>query len=365
MIDKTVEDLIYLVSCAVNETVPTKERIDRMNLNAVFQHAKRHLLTAAAAVALESAGVRDNDFVQEMAKAIRKAVLMDAEARLLFEKLEGANIKYMPLKGTMLKDDYPVYGMRQMADRDILIDESRAGEVKALMEGMGFETEHYGKGVHDCYHKKPVSNFEIHRALFADTQENGLWEYYRDVWKRLSKVEGSSCRYQFEPEDFYVYMIAHEYKHYSGGGTGLRSLLDTYVYTKEHTLDMDYIAVQMEKLGIMKFEEDNRSLAMHLFTTGEMEGLTDADREMLDYILSSGTYGTMRHMVENQIARRGRWGYLWSRAFLPYKLMVKLFPVLKTFPVLLPFCWVARLVSASITRRRTVWYQLKAVLWKK
>ena len=33
-------------------------------------------------------------------------------------------------------------------------------------------------------------------------------------------------------------MIVHEYKHYSGGGTGLRSLLDTYVYLRKVPLDM-------------------------------------------------------------------------------------------------------------------------------
>ena len=61
---------------------------------------------------------------------------------------------------------------------------------------------------------------------------------------------------------------------------------------------------------------------------------------MLDYILGSGTYGTAKNHVENEVARRGKLGYLLSRAFMPYGLMCTLYPVLKKAPVLLPLCWV-------------------------
>ena len=93
-------------------------------------------------------------------------------------------------------------------------------------------------------------------------------------------------------------MIAHESKHYSAGGTGLRSVLDTYVFLSKVSLDMEYVEAEAEKLGIRDFEKENRSLAMRLFGGGE---LTAADREMLEYILSSGTYGTAVHKVENKL----------------------------------------------------------------
>ena len=55
---------------------------------------------------------------------------------------------------------------------------------------------------------------------------------------------------------FYLYVTVHEYKHYAGGGTGLRSLLDAYVSLRRHGdgMDMAYIAAEAEKLGIAEFD---------------------------------------------------------------------------------------------------------------
>ena len=79
---------------------------------------------------------------------------------------------------------------------------------------------------------------------------------------------------------------------------------------------MDYVATETEKLGIAEFEISNRSLAQHLFSDKE---LTDADKEMLEYVLSSGVYGTMIHRVENKMKQNG-WGklkYSLNRFFVP------------------------------------------------
>ena len=130
----------------------------------------------------------------------------------------------------MLKDLYPALGMRQMADCDILFYASRAEEVRAIMEGLGFTAKHFGNGHHDNYYKDPVYNFEMHRALLSTAHDEKLYTYYRDFRPRMVKDEGNTFGYHFSPEDFYIFMIAHENKRFSGGGTGLRSLLDTYVY---------------------------------------------------------------------------------------------------------------------------------------
>ena len=75
-------------------------------------------------------------------------------------------------------------------------------------------------------------------------------------------------------------------------GTGLRSLLDTFVYIsrKGEILDWAYITGEAEKLGIAEFEVKNRNLALHLFGGEE---LAEADREMLDYILNNTDVSTV------------------------------------------------------------------------
>ena len=354
-----MDEVIYLCACMVNGEEPDKERVAGMDLERLYKAADRHLLTGIVGYALEAAGIYDPVFVQAKAKAIRKVVLFDAERAKVLQALDEAGVWHMPMKGSVLKDMYPMIGMRQMADNDILYDASRSDDVRAIMEGLGFTTEEFGISHHDHYNKEPVCNFEMHRIMFTDVTDVVFFRYYDNIKERLIKDPENACGYHFKAEDFYIYMIAHEYKHFSNSGTGLRSLLDTYVYLdqKGGELDWTYIERETQKLGISEFERNNRELAMRLFSG---ERLTERDEEMLGYVLSSGTYGTMKNYVRNQIAKRGRFGYLISRTFPVYSSMKSLYPILESLPILLPICWVLRLVEAIITKPQKVLYQLTA-----
>ncbi len=353
--NQAMRDLIYLCSCAVNRMIPNTDRVKGMNMEALYKVARWHLLTAITAYALEAAGVRDHAFTLAKAKAIRKVGMMDSEMLILFERLEQAGIWYMPLKGTVLKDNYPEFGMRQMSDHDILFDAGHADEVRVIMEDMGYSTEAFGRGCHDSYHKEPVCNFEMHRMLFGTAHDERFQAYYEKVEDRLLRDDGREYGRHFSPEDFYVYFITHEYKHFSMSGTGLRSVLDTYVLLmdgKADKLDWGYIHGELEKLGIADFEEKNRSLAMHLFGDGE---LTAGDEEMLEYFLSSGTYGNITHRMENLMKRNG-WGkmeYVLHRFFVPlskkdkdYVAYANAYPVFYEHKILLPTLVIYRVVRA-------------------
>lgn len=362
-----VQDVVYLASCAVNGAVPDAGRVHAMNLENLYRAADRHLLTAITAMALESAGIRDRIFTQAKGKAIRKVAMFDTEREVVLAELEKAGIWYMPLKGSVLKQYYPKIGMRQMADNDILYDVTRSADVRAIMESLGFTTVLYVQNNynHDHYDKEPVCNFEMHRALFAPASGEVLCDYYLNVKDRLVKDEGNACGYHFTDEDFYIYITAHEYKHYSGSGTGLRSLLDTYVFLKrfDGKLDWNYIAGELEKLGISDFERRNRNLALHLFGG---ETLTLEDEAMLQYIVSSGTYGTRQNYVDNQIrklggGKKGKMKYFARRIFLPMESVESGYPFFYRHKALLPVLCLWRIGKALTIRRKMVWSELKAL----
>ena len=359
------KDVIYLAACMVNGEKPDADRIHGMDLTALYRVSERHLLTGIVGYALEEAGVHDPDFIQAKSKAIRKVLLFSAENAAVLQKLEGAGIWYMPLKGSVLKDCYPKAGMRQMADCDILIDGSRADDVKAVMEGLGFSSKHFGTGTHDCYYKEPVYNFEIHRELFGTAHADNLREYYRDVKDRLLKDENNRYVYHFSQEDFYIYMVAHEYKHFSGSGTGLRSLLDVYVFLKKNSpsLDFGYIEAEVKKLGLDAFERQNRSLAKHLFGN---ERLTEDEEKMLEYIICSGTYGTVTHHVENSVQKlgggtKGKVRYLFRRAFLPMESIRSAYPFIYRHKILTPFFHIYRLGKGLLFRQKRIRVELNSL----
>lgn len=361
-----IMDVAYLCACAVNGQIPDAVRVSGMNIGHLYSAADRNLLTGITAIALESAGVKDPAFTQAKGKAIRKVAAFDLEREAILDAFEKAGIWYLPLKGAVLKDLYPMIGMRQMADNDILCDASRTADVRAIMESHGFETDKaYGHGAHDSFFKPPVYNFEMHRTLFSANHDKKIRSYYENVKERLKCVDGKEFEQRFSDEDFYVYLIAHEHKHYSGGGTGLRSLLDTYVYilNKGKTLDWDYISGEIEKLGITDFESKNRSLAMHLFCG---DALSCEDQSILDYVISSGTYGTVENRVNNGIAKKGdgiigKVRYVFSRIFLPLDVVRSSFPLFIKYPVLLPFLPFYRAIRGLTIRRNILKTELKTI----
>ena len=170
---KIWQDVIYLASCAVNNKIPDKEKTADMDLDAVYSYADRHMIGAMVAFALEGAGISDKHSNEAIAKSLRKSVLFDKEWGCIKEHFEKEGIWYMPLKGAVLKDMYPKYGMREFADYDILIDSTRAYDVKNIMEKLGYHTRFFNVSNHDVYYKAPMISFEMHTALFSPHRVEG------------------------------------------------------------------------------------------------------------------------------------------------------------------------------------------------
>lgn len=316
-----------------------------MDLDALYEFASFHQMTALIAAALAAAGVEDPRFKQEQAKSIRKNLLLDYDRKVITDALEKAGIWYMPLKGVVLREYYPQSWMRQMSDNDILFDAKRADEVKTIMETQGFTTVHFGTGHQDDYQKPPVSHFEMHRMLFASTvSEERLYTYYRDIERKLIAVSG--CERRFTDEDFYIYMVAHEYKHFYWNGTGLRSLLDVYVFLKrfEGALDWDYIRDETAKLGLAGFEQKNRELAFKTFGDGaDIDMLNAEQTKMLECFANAGVYGNKGQGIHNKAARLGKSKYVMQRVFLPMPIVEANYPFFYKHKILLPVLPIYRL----------------------
>ena len=88
-------------------------------------------------------------------------------------------------------------------------------------------------------------------------------------------------------------------------GTGLRSLLDRYVYLskKREILDFDYIEKECEILGIADFEKESRSLCMKVFGSIDLPVLCESECEMLEYYMFSTTYGTQKQGIQHRLEK--------------------------------------------------------------
>lgn len=304
-------DMIYLISCILNKKEPDQKYLNKMEMDNIYKISCLHNLTAITYKSISLFGNQKNlednirkKWKEKTEKAVRKNILLDIEREDLFNFCEKNKIWYLPLKGVILKNYYPQDGMRQMADNDILFDRTYQREIYHWFTYRGYEAK-YEVGNHDCYYKEPIYNFEMHISLFGNTH-NPIWvEYYKDIEKRLCRDNVKKYLYHFSREDFYIYIMCHAYKHYDASGTGLRTLLDFYMYLKkeESNLDWIYIKNETKKLEIEEFEEKSRILCKKLFGNEEnlQARLTEEEKRLLDRFVLSGTYGTREQRIRKQL----------------------------------------------------------------
>ena len=365
---KAAQDLIYLLSCAVNNTKPDSERCAAMEPEDLYGLAEYHGVASAAAHALERTAELPRSFDQAKKKAIRKLALFDIERAKILDALEQSGVWYMPLKGIILKDLYPKTAMREMNDNDILCDESKAEAVRDILEELGYNCDLYGMYHHDVYSKPPTLEFEMHRALFREDTSPLLSNYYSGIKDRLLPDDGKRFGCHMCDADFYIYLLCHMFKHYSNAGTGLRSLLDVYVFTRERyaALDRDYLSKELEKLKLTEFEENIRGLAHDVFSGKE---LSESQRGMLGYLLASGSDGALGIMEHNSLLRKmggdsgsNKRRYLLKRVFISGESLQKQYPFFYRHKALYPLLFLYRPVKGAVTHPKGIIDEVKKVI---
>lgn len=320
--------LIELIRCALQEEMP-KKKPDTCTWEQIWQIAAGSKVEASAWPAVQK--LMDTDIPAELAakwKTRADAVLyrqlqFDMEREKILAELRNAGISYLPLKGINLQKYYPKPGMRYMCDNDILYgyveaDPSGGYRIKGeneeeqsisvnkaqsvldtIMKKMGYTP---GKFIcnHDEYTREPFFNFEMHRDLLLQLHEK--YFYYQNPWKSAVRSDENSFSYYFQDEDEYLYQIVHAFKHYNAAGSGLRTLVDEYVFLKKKSsLDWKYIQEEIRKLQLTEFEQQMRETAMHAFSADCK--LTEEDCERICYMMNAGTYGTMKNRVLNKIEK--------------------------------------------------------------
>lgn len=296
----------------------------------------------------------------------------DVEREAILNEMSKKGLSYLPLKGILLKDYYPAPGMRYMCDNDILYgltekdpdggyklcgaseedkEESQRRAQKILREIMkerGYREEELHSN-HDVFQKEPIFNFEMHKDLMM--KDNPLYVYYENPWKRAvpNETDGTGYGYHFSDEDEYIYFLVHAYKHYSVGGCGIRTLADEYVFIKKkgNRMDRTYLQKELETLKLTVFEEQLRNAAMDAFA-GEVL-LTEEDRQVIGYMMRSGTYGNLDNSVNNKLTKlkedagdhkRAKRRYMSGRIWVNEQTMKAYYPFFykhKFFRIFLPF----------------------------
>lgn len=302
-------------------------------------------------------------------KALVKEISFDAERRIILEKFEQAGIKYIPLKGIILKDYYAAPGLRQFSDNDILFEKSRREDVFQIMTQLGY-TGDIEAGNHDVYKKDPIYNFEMHTALLPS--ENRLRAEFENIWEKAKKDKENNYGYHMSKTDFYLFHMVHLNKHFEGCGTGLRYFVDEYYLMKdpEITEKQEEIDRRLEEMELLEFKQKIRKLTQIMFCRKieDISHLFDENPEMrpvFDYVMSCGAYGTIDVFINNRMKKSGnKFRYFLSRLNCEEEYLRHDYPVLRKHPRLRPVFLVYRLISAPFKKPDRVKAEFKALFSK-
>ena len=359
--------LIHLLKCALSSEMPD-EKPDNVSWKEVLLLAKYHNTANTACYAVERLESKPDDVIFSEWKEIKnKALVRDITQRSELKKLsdvfEKSEIKMMAVKGCRMKQLYPRTDMRFMSDLDIIVESNSIPNVCNILQGLGYKSEKHNLSHHIEFNKPPVMHVEIHNALISE-QWKSFRKYYSDPFKCGRPQKEKRFVYEMTDEEFYIYFLVHLYKHYSNGGTGIRSVMDCFMLNKNLSskLDWTYINKKLEQLELIKLKDDFDKLANFWFASGNGSKVLES---MGDYIISSGTYGTIHNYVQNGIKSQGRFRYLIGRIFPPYSLMKSLYPVLEHLPFLLPFFWIWKDIKALFSSKSTSKRQIKMMFKNK
>lgn len=380
--------IMYLLKGALNQTVLRNLPTD-CTWGVIWEIANRNCIEALIGNYIQKYGEIVPAEIRDTGKKIYNEMLyrqirFDMEYEKVARELENQKLAYLILKGTNISRYYPEASTRWMSDYDILCayiqqdqnggyrekgetdeeiqywKEKTCDAIQSAMKKCGYSLKQSG-GCHNTYIKQSMFKFEMHYQLFSDSFDKAKAQYYQNPWKRAIPDEQRPYLYHYSKEDEYLYIVTHAYKHFSRSGSGIRTLIDVYLYIKNNMLmDWDYISAQLKILELEKFEELLRNAAIHAFSVeGEM---TKEEWDTVFYMIGSGVYGTsqnrIRHFMKELDEKNNKnkvWCYIKDRVWLNENMIKEYFPFFYRHRILRPVMPLYRIIRGLLIHPKKIW----------
>lgn len=367
--------LVKLLACALTKQ-QAPEKPEDLQWETLFRLAKSHGIETMAYDSIEKLSARPGETLWNQWKNSRQAniaknMVQRTERDAILNALEERGVDAMPLKGSLLIEMYPSPEQRQMSDLDILIRNDQREQVSQILPELGYEVERYEITNEDTYSKKPFMHVEMHHALFPKTlRYENLKKYYADPWKFAFPEEGHPHRYRMSWEDYYIYLLAHLYKHFSGGGSGIRNVMDIHVFLSQYgtQLNQQYVQEELEKMEISEFRDQMETLARQWF--GKEEVVKPVPEDVESTIFTSGAYGirenSRRHNLDRMEERFSnpivaRTAYVLTLLFPNYDRLIVKYPQFKGKKKLLPLLWIYHIGYKILRDRERITGNIKVL----
>lgn len=330
-----------------------KDSISMDTLTELYSLSATHDIAHLLGESLSKVELLTDDKVSE---AFRKATLMAFhryersryELNRICEALNNAEISFIPLKGAIIREYYPEPWLRTSCDIDVLVhEEDLEKAVFVLMNEHKYVTDGM-KNYHDIsLHSPSGVHLELHFNIKEDIEslDRGLTK----VWQYATASKDMKYKYEMKNEFLLFHIVAHLSYHFITGGCGIRPIIDLWLLGNVLCIDENVLNELLSGSNLLMFYKNLKNLSAVWLDSVQH---TDLTKQMENYILRGGVYGSLQNKVLlQQQKKNGKFAYSISRIFSPYSKIKQLYPIITKHPWLTPFMQICRLFMILIDGR--------------
>ena len=334
--------LIELIANVICDKPTSFFELSDETLKEVYTFAKRHDLShfIGAALSKKKISVSDTAFQyyqNDMFATVVRMQKISYEYDRVCGDLENAGIRFVPLKGAVIKNYYPEFWMRTSCDIDILVHENYLKKaITAINSNNRFQVSE--KHYHDVS-LMTVDGIHIELHFSILEANDNLDAVLKDVWEYTEPQENHKYSMRLTPEFFLFHIYAHTTYHFLKGGCGVKTIIDIFLLEKYLKYDNESLEELLEMAKIKQFRQELKALSQVWFSNTTHSEIT---LSMEKYIFSGGVYGSRKNSIKVRSTDQLYSRYVLSRIFVPYDIIRSIYPILNKYKYLTPVFEVVR-----------------------
>lgn len=309
------------------------------------------------------------EWASRFAGRYRKAVAAEDQYRKLVEAVlwscEQSGIHIMALDNYIYRDFYSMPEMRLTDCAEFLVEKKKRAEVEQMMYRLDFIPEEgYAAGSYGFIRSGQ-------RLIFHDRLIYGnkrLTRYFSMPLRTLPREDERLFVHRQGEPALFVFLMCNKAQRFTEGEFDLRDMVDIWQYYRSvvRGSSWQYIIQRLSRLRIWEFA--NRMLELtDIWFGGGSPGENQVIFEELEkYIFYKGTQGqetamrvlpllkqNIRKKKKNQKKEKRKRIQRWMFPKRDYMLLI--YPKMGRYRILLPVCWLRRLVRSFFIFLRTKW----------
>lgn len=372
----TVSLFIYLLNCFINGQKPEKV-FNNIDWDNIAELAKIHCVEGMIWSVLKNSEIYDipqnirNDFENALVFTINNSIRQEIAIKHIKNKLNEFGVKHIFMKGSVVKNYYPIKELRTMGDIDYLIEEENRELCHKAMLELGYELEVKGASVWE--YRNNLAYVEVHNKIIYQKLFLGIdySEYFSDVLENLVCIEKNT--YEMQPEYHFVYIIVHLAKHLYRVGCGVRMVMDIPIFVKHfgENLNWRVLEERFREINMWDFVQKLLYVCVKYFDCRLPENVYKVDdyvaENLMAYILEAGIFGgynrdeyAVKFGADNAGKKGikkclGKMGKVFEMIFPDYKSMCRWYVWFDGKPKwLLPWGWAKRLFLQLRYKRESI-----------